>query len=107
MYQHHTVLSQNIKNLVNVIALLQTEKILTEEAITSIEAKPSLLEKRKALLASVQDAVCNNPRNLWVFGNVLQNVADNEPLAVAILNDYCKYNNVQYSIIVITRYNIY
>ena len=89
MHQYHAALSQNLPNPDNVAVLLQKEKILTEEVVTSIETKASLPEKRKVLLASVQDAVCTNPHNLLVFGVVLKNFTSS--VSQAILNDYSEY----------------
>ena len=67
---------------------------MPEEVVTSIVRNPSPLEKRKALLKSVQDAVSNDYRNLLIFSTVLKGVTSNESLAEDILNDYSKYNYI-------------
>ena len=89
MHRHHAALSENLTNPDNVAVLLQKEKILTEEVVTSIETKASLPEKRKLLLTSVQYAVCTNPHNLLVFGVILKKFT--KSVSQAILNDYSKY----------------
>ena len=89
LHQYHAALSKNLTNPDNVAVLLQKEKILTEEVVTSIETKASLPEKRKVLLTSVQYAVCTNPHNLLVFGVVLKKFTSS--VSQAILNDYSEY----------------
>ena len=86
-------MSQNLTDpiVISVARLLQRENLVTEEYVTSIERRPSLPEKRKALLSSVQDAVSTDYHNLLIFGNALQKVIGNVSLVKDILNGYSNY----------------
>lgn len=83
---------QDLTDPVNVAKLLHKENVLSEEVVLYIETKPSLQEKRKVLLLSIQDAVCRNYCSLEIFGKVLDNVTSstNESLAGDLLNEYSK-----------------
>ena len=90
-------MSQDLKDPVYVARSLQTENLIPEEIVTSIERKLFLSEQKKALLTSVQDAVLTNYRNLLIFSNALMSVTGNELLAKSISNNYSKY--IFYSIV--------
>ena len=72
---------------IGVAIFLQNENVLSDDDITSIERKPVLHEKKRALLAIVQDFVCTDHRNLWIFGSILERISGN----IHITNDYSKY----------------
>ena len=84
-------MSEDLADPVYVARLLQRENLIPEEVVTSIVRDPFLLEKRKSLLTSIQDAVSTDHRNLLIFGTVLKGVTSNESLANDILIDYSKY----------------
>ena len=90
LYKHDAALFLNLTDPLHIARLLNKQNVIAEEVITSIDRKPSLSQKRKTLLKSVQDAVSTDYRNLLIFGSVLEKVNGNVSIAKDILNDYSK-----------------
>ena len=81
---HRSLLSQSICDPVGVAYMLQEERVITRQVITS----PSVSKQREVLLAAVKEVVGTSYNSLQTFANVLCKFTGNAKLGKALLSDY-------------------
>ena len=86
---HCPLLSQSLCDPVNVTRMLYGERIITWQAVTSVEsASPSIPKQREVLLDAIREVIRFNYNTLQTFASVLCKFTRNAPLGTAIQRDY-------------------
>ena len=85
---HHAVLSRSLTDALSVARSLNDEEVLSDAALSSVTSTKGSTERRKVLLAAIEEAVKTNYCFLQTFATVLTKFTANVSLGEAIHRDY-------------------